>query len=125
MGLFDKYKKPVQLPAILTEQEEPVNYNSVLDYLVGLSSRDYDRMLKCAGIYREANVKVAKVLGVKDEPTVALQPPKATEEEQEDAMDAMIRSVNDLETPLIATDEVAPAKPKKAQASEKKVDANS
>jgi hypothetical protein len=44
MGIFNrKQQKLVELPALLTQPEDPVNYNSVLDYLVGLSDTDYKK----------------------------------------------------------------------------------
>lgn len=90
MGLFSTKKAKIELPKVLTEQEEPVNYNSVLDYLVGLSRGDYDKILKVSGIYRQANKEAAKILGVKDEPTADLLKEKPTEEAIDDALDAAL-----------------------------------
>jgi hypothetical protein len=86
MGLFSKRKKPL-LGALLTEEEmqpvDPVNFDSVQAYLVGLSRQDYDKMLKVSAIYREANKNTAKILGVKDEPTTSIkeeiEPPEVSE----------------------------------------------
>jgi len=44
-----KNKNSVKLSQILTEPENPVNYNSVLDYLVGLSEREYNKIFKVSG----------------------------------------------------------------------------
>lgn len=59
MGLREKLlrrsePKQVALPAIL-EPEDPVNYDSVLDWIVGLSKDDYEKFVGVAQIYREAN----------------------------------------------------------------------
>jgi hypothetical protein len=124
MFSFNKTKKkPVELPQVLTEQENPVNYNTVLDYLVGLSKTEYDKMFKVSNIYRNANKDAAKVLGVKDEPTVTLKEEKATDEEIDGALDEALETENlgfledeeDIKTPSFQ---------KKAQAAEKKIDVN-
>jgi len=67
MGLFDKGKKqPTEQDDLLQELDEvdAVNHNSVLDYMLELSDEDYDKLLKAAKIYRDANRKVAEVMGV-------------------------------------------------------------
>lgn len=67
MGLFDKGKTaPTEQDDLLQELDEvdAVNHNSVLDYMLTLSDEDYDKLLKAAKIYREANRKVAEVMGV-------------------------------------------------------------
>ena len=68
-GLFGKRKKgaPELMPIPAAFQpEDPVNYNSVLDYVVGLSDKDYKKLTASAEIYRDANKKVAKLLGIKE-----------------------------------------------------------
>ncbi len=49
--------------------DEPVDakdaYNDTLNYLVSLTDDEYEKMLKCAKIYREADKKVAAVMEVK------------------------------------------------------------
>jgi len=92
-GLFGKRKKgasePVSIPATL-QPEDPVNYNSVLDYVVGLSDKDYKKLTASAEIYREANKKVAKLLGIEDAPTtvISTEKPKVTDEELDDMLNA-------------------------------------
>lgn len=120
MSLFKKSKdgaKPVS--QILVQQEDPVNYNSVLDYLVGLSKREYDKIIKVSVIYREANVAAAKVLGVKDEPTTTLKDESPADEAIEEALDEALEAegglIIDEDAPL------EPEKPKKPHASDKKV----
>lgn len=105
MGLFAKKKKinDVELSPVL-QPEDPVNYNSVVDYLVGLSRYDYDKLLKVANIYRDANKSAAKVLGVNNEPTTAIVSEKPTDEEMEDALDQALAGIatdyEETETPL-------------------------
>lgn len=91
MGFFNKYRKKemVKLPPEL-EPINPVNYNSVLDYLIGLSNQEYNKILKVTDIYRDANKSAAKVLGVKEEPTTSIKSEEPTEEQVEDALDAII-----------------------------------
>ncbi len=117
-GLFKKREtSQVELPAIL-QPENPVNYDSVLDYLVGLDNKDYDKLLKVAVIYRDANKSAAKVLGVKDQPTAQLKEPKPTDDEMDDALDGLLEThPDDLKAAL----ENAPEKPeiKKEQAPSK------
>jgi len=100
MNLFKKRKETVELPPVLMDQEDPVNYNTVLDYLVGLSKPDYEKMLKVSGIYRQANKEAARVIGIKDEPTVSLLTEKPSDEEIEDALDTALSSIKvDFEAP--------------------------
>jgi len=125
VGLLDKFKgksepKPLpQIPAAM-QPEDPVNYNSVLDYLVGLSDKDYKKMTGSAEIYRKANKEVAKLIGVKDEPTTSITTEKP--ELSDDELDEMLNApAGDLATAFIEDDIEVP-KPKKAQSTEKKVE---
>ena len=117
MGIFNRSDKDRawELPHELTLQEEPVNYNSVLDYLVGLGQKDYEKLLKSSKIYRDANKQVAKVLGIKDEATVTLVPKLPSEEDMEVALDKALNGdfiADDIDTP----------KPIKKQSTSKKVE---
>lgn len=122
-GLFGKRKRgatePVSIPAVL-QPEDPVNYNSVLDYVVGLSDKDYKKLTASAEIYRDANKKVAKLLGIKDEPTTTISTEKP--EISDDELDAMLSAQpGELTTAFIDDAPVSP-KPKKAQSTERKVE---
>lgn len=82
MGIFNKNnrKDVIRLlnsrePEIEEQQLTEVDYNSALDYLVGLSNRDYDKIIKVSVIYRSANKEASKVLGIKEEATTALIDP--------------------------------------------------
>ena len=123
MGLKDKLfgkgrePQPVEIPAIL-QPENPVNYDSVLDWLLGLSKQDYDKMLKVVTIYRDANVSAAKVLKVKDEATTQLIPAKISDEEMDEALDGLLETdPADLKA-AIANEQPAPEN-KKPQAPSK------
>lgn len=114
-----KQPEPVELPESM-KPEDPVNYNSVLDYLVGLSKADYNKMTKSAEIYREANQKVAKVIGVKDEPTTTIATkPDITETDLDELLAADPEAVKQA---FLTDDDHDAPKPKKAQASAKKVE---
>ena len=121
--LFSKDKKESEKPFTIPESlmtEDPVNYNSVLDYLVGLSKADYIKMIKSSNIYREANAKVAKVIGIKDEPTTSINTEKSKVTEEE--LDSMLNTPPDeLVKAFIDDGPVAP-KPKKAQSTENKIE---
>lgn len=114
-----KQTNPVELPAIL-QPENPINYNSVLDYLVGLSKTDFAKMVKSAEIYREANAKVSKITGIPDEPTSQLIEPKQTDEEIDSDLDQLLETdPKDLVAAIVA----APEKPKPTkQQAAKKID---
>lgn len=56
MGLFSKK------PAHVCE----TTYQDVVDYLRDLDIRDYAKVLKVVGIYRDADKGVKKVLGIKE-----------------------------------------------------------
>lgn len=95
MGLMEKVfgarhvPKAVELPAIL-QKEDPVNYNSVSDYLIGLSDKDYKKIVASVDVYRKANKDVAKIVGIKDEPTHALMPETPTEDEVDSQLDGLL-----------------------------------
>lgn len=55
---------------------ETVNYNTVLEYLQGLSDDDYVTVINVAGIYRKANKEAAAALGIEDQPTTFIHPPE-------------------------------------------------
>lgn len=120
-GLFNKNKQSdktkVSLPEAM-QQEDLINYNSVLDYLVGLSDKDYRKMTASSDIYRKANKEVAKVIGVKDEPTTSIaQKPIVTDADLDNMLDA---DKDDLVAAFIDEAPISPP-PKKAQATEHKV----
>lgn len=117
-GLKKRETQPVELPAALMADDNPVNYDSVLDYLVGLDGKEYDKLLKVAIIYRDANKSAAKVLGVKDQPTTKLKDEKPTDDEIDAGLDTLLEThPDDLKAAL----ENAPDKPevKKEQAPSK------
>ena len=122
-GLFGKRKKvatePVSIPASM-QAEDPVNYNSVLDYVVGLSEKDYKKLTASAEIYRDANKKVANLLGIKDEPTTTISIEKP--EIGDDELDAMLSAQPGELAAAFIDDAPTGPKPKKAQSTERKVE---
>ena len=128
MGLRDKLfakreAQPVELPDIL-QPEDPVNYNSVLDWLVGLSEKDYKIMQDVVGIYRQANKDAARALKVKDEPTTQLHPVPPTDEEIDAGLDSMLEAHPDDLRAAMEVDHPVPNSRKKHQTA-KKVDTKS
>ena len=76
MNIFKRENKV--LPPLWAEgelAEMSVNYDSVLEYLQGLSDKDYATITKIAGIYRKANDDAAKALGTQFEPSAFIMPP--------------------------------------------------
>jgi len=119
MGLRDKLfgtkviREPMELPGIL-KPENPVNYDSVLDWLLGLSDKDYKVMLEVVEVYRGANKTSAKLLKIKDQPTTQLIEPKQTEEEKDADLDLLLETdPEDLQDAIL--NELTPTPPKKAQ----------
>lgn len=81
MGIFTSKEKPqsvFQVPAF-DEPEAAVNYNSVLDYLVGLGDDDFEKIKKVANIYRKANKDASEALGVENEPSAFISNPELDE----------------------------------------------
>ena len=99
--LFGKRKpQPVEIPAIL-EPKNPVNYDTVLDWLLGLNDKDYKTMLEIANVYREAAKTTSKLLKVKDVPTTELLPARPTEDEVDAQLDGLLEThPYDLKTAL-------------------------
>lgn len=120
-GLFNRKKasKPITIPEAMKPQD-PVNYNSVLDYLVGLSPEDFKKMTKSAEIYRKANKDVANLLEVEDEPTTSITT-EQPELKDEDLDDMLAADQEDLTAAFLEDDAPAP-KPKKKQSTDKKIE---
>ena len=105
---FFKKKKPseaidlgtVDITADL--EEAAVNYNTVLDYLVGLSPEDYQKVFDVAVVYREANTKASAILGVPDEPTTFITQPEMPEATPETDPDTFVD--DELEAAFLADD---------------------
>lgn len=124
--IFGKQREPqaVELPALL-KPENPVNYDSVLDYLVGLSKEDYDKITKVTGIYREANRKAATVLNVEDQPTSTLVEEKLSEDELEAGLDSLlIADQDDLKDALLNNPDEPENKKQQAPSKSKKITVN-
>ncbi len=119
MGLRDKIfgtkakREPMELPGIL-KPENPVNYDSVLDWLLGLSDKDYKVMLEVVDVYRGANKTTAKLLKVKDQPTTQLIEPKQTDEEKDADLDLLLETQPEDLMEAIMTEPIA-TPPKKVQ----------
>lgn len=76
MGIFDR--KKVSLPPLISDEElfPSVNFDSVLDWLVGLSAEEYEKVCKVATIHRNALQESAAVLGKANEPYSQIDDPK-------------------------------------------------
>ena len=69
MGLFDRKNVNEETKELLASiddqlQEGETEKSKVLDYMLELSDEDYEKLLKVAKIYREANRKAADIMGV-------------------------------------------------------------
>lgn len=97
MGLGEKIfgkkrpAQPMELPTIL-QPEDPVNYNSVLDWLLGLSDKDYKTMLEVVKVYRDAGKTTAKLLKIKDTPTTELLPTAIPDEQVDADLDLLLET---------------------------------
>lgn len=118
MGLKDKIfgskrvPQQVEIPAIM-QPEDPVNYNTVLDWLLGLSDKDYKTMLDVVNVYREAGKTTAKLLKIKDQPTTALLPTAPSDEQIDSELDGLLEThPDDLRAALEADGEAEKAKKK-------------
>lgn len=104
MGLFDR--KKTELPPLISEEElfPSVNFDSVLEWLLGLSAKEYAQVLQVAGIHRKAIEESATVLGKPNEPTTQIDDPR-------DSLQTQPQLLIDKE-PNFLTDDEKP-KPKK------------
>ena len=75
MGLFG-YKKR-ELPPLISDEElfPSVDYDTVLEWLLGLSAEEYSQVLQVAAIQRKANQESADVLGKPNKATTRINPP--------------------------------------------------
>jgi hypothetical protein len=114
MGIFGK-KKREELPAdvrtaadaMADEQleDQPANYSTVLDWLLGLSEKDYKKMGTVVDIYRKANADTAKALGIKTEPTSFLPHADNTEAVPQDVNHLSPNSAPDTKADEAAIDD--------------------
>lgn len=112
-------KKPMELPALF-QSENPVNYDNVLDWLLGLSKPDYDKMIKVVENYREAKKTEARILKVKDEATTQLLSHKLTDEEIDEGLDtALATDPEDLAAAFIEDQPVVPETAKNKRVAKK------
>lgn len=81
MGIFDRKRKVEDLPSLfapgeLMPHESPIEYEQVLEYLVGLSDQDFTTITQVAVVYRTADTECAKIMGKKSvKPTTFINPP--------------------------------------------------
>lgn len=114
--------KQVELPALLNP-DNPVNYNSVLEYLIGLSPKEYEKINKISVIYRDANKQAAKLLGVKDEPTTALKADTQTDDEIDSDLDQLLETdPADLKAAIENAPPIPKATKPQAPAADKKIE---
>lgn len=83
------FRKPKKDLAPLISDEELINYNSVLDWLVGLSADDYKKVCAVAQVYREADQKAAAELGIANEPSTFIHPPEPEEMPEPNFLDEL------------------------------------
>lgn len=69
--MFIKKRKVLQFP-----EYHPANYDTALDYLIGLSPDEYHQVLQVVAIHRQANYDSAKVLGEELKPTTFIDSKK-------------------------------------------------
>lgn len=118
MGIFNTNKRS-KVPAFLlddTEQattsDQEISYNSVLDYLVGLSDDDHDKIFKVSAIYRKANKQASEVLGVEDQAVNTIGDlPATTDSADDDVSDDELDAMLNGDTPFIEDE----PKPKRAK----------
>lgn len=105
MGLREKLfgkrqAQTVVLPALL-EPEDPVNFDSVVDWMIGLSEAERKQVDQVITIYRDANTKAANALGVPEKPTTFIKPKKLTNKQIDEGLDALLETdPEDLKTAL-------------------------
>lgn len=75
MGLFRNKSNNKSGSALFDTIEPTANYDTVLEWLIGLSRAEYNKVLKVAEIHRKANQDAAAALGIANEPTTSINPP--------------------------------------------------
>lgn len=59
-----------------TIEDQAVNFNTVLEWLIGLGDDDYNKVVKVSGIHRKAYGDAADALGEPLDPTTFINPPE-------------------------------------------------
>lgn len=80
VGIFNRKKANQPLPnsAVWTVGGKPeikADYDLVMNWLIGLSEDDFNKVIKVAGVYRKADVDANTALGIETKPTTSIQPP--------------------------------------------------
>ncbi len=73
---FSKRKTPKQ--TIFKDETPQTTYEQVVEYLEGLSTAEYIKVIEVADIYRKANDDAAKALKTENKPTTFIDPPSDT-----------------------------------------------
>ena len=112
MGIFNNNKTKNAPGALWPEagielEDDPINYNSVVDWLVGLTAGDYSKVLSVSGIYRKANNEACKALEIDCQPTAFINPP-----EPEEPADKTTILDSDDELDMAFLDDAVPIKSK-------------
>lgn len=95
--LFNKRENPLgwkpgkPMPAIL-EPDDPVNIDSVVDWMAGLSDTDYKQITKVIEAYREADDKVFAILGNSRRATTFLKPKKISRKQVDGELDMLLET---------------------------------
>jgi len=87
MGMFGKKDNEKLSGTFMGESipraVNPVNYDTVLDYLTSLNAEDFEKIFKVSTIYRKANTEAADVLGLVETATASIST-ELSEDEQDD-----------------------------------------
>jgi hypothetical protein len=76
MALFKRQKR--ELPPLISDEElfPSVDFDTVMEWLLGLSAKEYSQVLEVANIHRDANQKACAVLGKNNKPCTFINDPK-------------------------------------------------
>lgn len=106
--LFSKRKR--ELPALISDEEiefsTGLNYNNVLEWLVGLSGDDYAKVCQVAAIYRQSDFEACKVLDVEYQPTTFIHPPEPAEHKEPSLIDDLLMDDEPSEKPKKTTKKI-------------------
>jgi hypothetical protein len=81
VDLFKRKKQHDLAPGSIwaVEPEPVVDYNSVMEYLTGLSPEDYTKVMQVSAVYRQSEYEACKILNVEFAPSTFIVQPEEPE----------------------------------------------
>jgi hypothetical protein len=118
MSIFNRKKRVIgtYMGEPVKDESIGVDYEEVLSFLASVNQADFDKIIKVARIYRDADIAVAKVTGLKTEQVPSIfETNKITDHKHaEKVAKSLLDEDDELEAAFLDDDEPVPPNKSKA-----------